>query len=393
MSGFIQNLLRDATSTVKNEVGNAVRGIFTADYLRDYTHASKTFRTDSYSYAPKYKFLFHVFFDINKDFIPTASQWPEDQNFGLAVKNIQLPKYTFELETLNQYNRKRVIQTKIKYDPVQLTFHDDNANLIRRLWYTYYTYYYKDATNSEGIYLNKGLNRRDIYDPKSDPNDTNEWGYIGESSRMPETSYASDLGVSKAPFFKSIDVYGFNQHNFVLYRLMNPIIESFSHDTYDYSQANGTMEHQMTLQYEFVKYYEGAVDGRDPSRFVPGFGNEENYDRTISPIARPGANATILGQGGLRDAAGGVIQDLQNGNFVGAIQKAGTAYNTFKNPQSILQAGRQDILNSVSGSLSGQPNRTNTFGFPTLNSSDVKSATTSVNQSIKNILTKPPVVR
>lgn len=401
MAGFVENLLRDAAKTVKNEAGNAVKGFFTADYLRDYVHASKTFRTDSYAYAPKYKFLFHVYFDVNRDYIPTTEQWPIDQNFGLAVKNIQLPKYSFDLATMNQYNRKRIVQTKVKYDPIQITFHDDNANLIRRLWYTYYTYYYKDATNvdftlnngvarTDGMYAGYGLDRRDTYD--ADFGSTN-WGYVGESSKLPETSIAATLGISKAPFFRAINIYGFNQHNFVLYRLVNPVIESFAHDTYDYSQANGIMEHQMTLQYEFVKYYEGAIDGREPSNFVPGFGVEDHYDRTVSPIARPGANATILGQGGLKDAAGGILTDLQNGNFVGAVQKAGAAANTFKNPQTILAAGKQELLGAATGAITGQPpNRTNTFGFPTINSSDIKSVTNPINAKVKSWISSPPSV-
>ena len=141
MAGFVQNLLQDTASLVRNESKNAVKAFFTSDYLRDYTHASKTFVAGSYGYAPKYKFLFHVYFDINKQFIDATKKWPEDQNFGLTVKTVQLPKYTFDTHTLNQYNRKRVVQTKLKYDPINIVFHDDNSNLVRKMWYTYYTYY------------------------------------------------------------------------------------------------------------------------------------------------------------------------------------------------------------------------------------------------------------
>ena len=42
MAGFFQNLLTDAAG-----------GFFGNDYVRDYTHASKTFRPSSYAYAPK----------------------------------------------------------------------------------------------------------------------------------------------------------------------------------------------------------------------------------------------------------------------------------------------------------------------------------------------------
>lgn len=391
MAGFIPNLLKDAAD-----------GFFTSEYLRDYTHASKTFTTASYSYAPKYKFLFHTYFDINKQFIGATQQWPQDQNFGLAVKTIQLPKYTFDLATLNQYNRKRIVQTKIKYDPINITFHDDNANLIRKMWYTYYTYYFKDAAqsdSSDGLSANSfesntgrryDLNHRNIYDPSILGND--DWGYIGETSNSQATNAAAGQGVSKAPFFRAINIYGFNQHNFVLYRLINPIIESFSHDTYNYSEGSGVMEHQMSIQYETVKYYEGAIDGRRPDQIVKGFGTPDHYDRTVSPIARPGSNATIIGQGGLLDAAGGVLNDLESGNYLGALQKTAAAANTFKNPQTILRAASTDLLGAVGSAIKGTPNRNNLFEFPTQAATVVKNLPNSLNTGIGNILKNPPAI-
>lgn len=394
---------RSSGNNLNNFVEQATQAFFTSEYLRDYTHASKTFRANSYSYAPKYKFLFHVYFDVNKDYIGATNQWPEDQNFGLAVKTVQLPKYSFELQTLNQYNRKRIVQTKLNYDPISITFHDDNANLIRRLWYTYYTYYYKDASQVDtnmGFNVNSfgessmanrakhDLNRRNIYDASISGSD--DWGYIGETSNSQATNAAAGLGISKAPFFKAINVYGFNQHNFVLYRLINPMIESFSHDTYDYSQANGTMENQMTVQYETVKYYEGAIDGRTPDQIVKGFGTEAHYDRTLSPIARPGSQATILGPGGLLSAAGGVLSDLESGNIVGAIQKAGAAANTFKNPQSILKTAKAEALGAVNEALKGTPNRNTLFDFPTNASTIIKNLPNTINGAYKGVIKQPP---
>ena len=394
MAGFFQDLLTDAATA-----------FFTSDYLRDYTHASKTFRTNAYGYAPKYKFLFHVYFDVNKDYIGATQQWPQDQNFGLAVKSVELPKFSFELQTLNQYNRKRIVQTKINYDPINITFHDDNSNLIRRLWYTYYTYYYKDATqidsnvglrtsdfgdDTSSATSRYDLNRRNIYDASIAGND--DWGYIGETSNSQATNTAAGQGISKAPFFKAINVYGFNQHNFVLYRLINPLIESFSHDTYDYSEGNGIMENKMTLQYETVKYYEGALDGKTPDQIVKGFGAEQHYDRTLSPIARPGSQGTILGQGGLVSAAGGVLDDLQNGNIVGAIQKAGAAATTFKNPQNILKIAKSEALGVVNDALKGTPNRNALFDFPTNASTVIKNLPNTINGAYQGVIKQPPTV-
>jgi hypothetical protein len=373
MSGFFQNLLRDAAGA-----------FFGSDYLRDYTHASKTFRSDSYANAPKYKFLFHTYFNINTEAWDGAGA-----NLGILVKDIKLPSYTFQTHQMNQYNRKRIVQSKIKYDPVTITFHDDNKNTINKMWYAYYTYYYKDSSKPNVMFSGKrgsirtqdgdsnspqstmaDYNVRNTYQEKIQGDD--DWGYIGESQSPNGT---------KIPFFKNITVFGFNQKNFTAYTLINPMITTFSHDTYNYDEGNGVMKNTMTIDYETVVYNEGAIDGNSPGDIVTGFGDPANYDRTVSPIAAPGSNATILGQGGLVDAAGGFVQDLQSGNILGAVKKAGTAYNTFKNVdlkstvKLELQQGLQSALTETVvenrnvtftfPSNGTSPSRVNTAGAPT----------------------------
>jgi hypothetical protein len=357
MSGFFQNLLQDSVGQVKSGARQAVNSFFGNEYLRDYTHAAKTFRPNAYQYAPKFKFLFHVHFEINNN--RYSAPFPEGANFGLAVKTVKLPSYQIETATMNQYNRKRLVQTKIKYEPIEIQFHDDNGNIINKLWYNYYTYYFKDATQPvvqtsgrntpgaqvmpNGTSVLENYNLRTTYSPKISGND--DWGYIGETS-VPITATQAGIGTGKLPFFKNITVYGFNQHNFISYTLVNPVITRFNHDTYDYAQGNGTMQNGMTIEYETVTYAEGAIDGTKPSNIVNTFGNDATYDRTLSPIARPGSQASILGQGGLVNAAGGIAQDLSDNNFLGAIQKAGASYNTFKNG-NLKQAVRSEINNTL----------------------------------------------
>jgi hypothetical protein len=361
MGGFFQQFLKGATKGFRD-------GFLEKPYLRDYTHASKTFRTNAYGNSPKFKWNFHVYFDINSQLISAVNALPPAELPGILVKNIQLPKYSMSLAEMNQYNRKRWVQTKINYDPVSITFHDDNNNAIRQLWYTYYSYYYNDPTqpgSSRGTGGNTTgdaasiLNKKNTYD-KDIQNDQN-WGYLGEPSN---SNISQAIGITKAPFFKSIKIYGFNQHSFSLYELINPIIEKFDHDTYDYYSNNGIMENKMTIKYESVKYSQGAINGDAPGAVVPGFGSEANYDRTLSPIARPGANKTILGQGGLVDAGAGIIEDLSNGNILGAIQKGGTAARTFKNPQSILQAAKGELVAGAIGVAGNPQTIRSVFNFP-----------------------------
>jgi hypothetical protein len=360
MAGFFQDTLQDAAGA-----------FFGSEYLRDYTHASKTFRPNSYAYAPKLKFLFHVYFDIN----PAAYGIGLSQgaNFGLAVKSVKLPAFNFDTHQMNQYNRKRIVQTKLKYDPIDINFHDDNNNLIRNMWYNYYTYYYKDSSkpvvsisgrqtnqnssNTNVLPNNSSYNNRNIYS-QSIPGDT-DWGYIGETANTVNGYTEAANGQTKIPFFKNITVFGFHQHNYVAYTLINPIITKFSHDTYNYAEGNGTMENVMSIDYETVKYFQGALDGNNPDKIVAGFGVVNNYDRVKSPISRPGSNATILGQGGLVDGVGGFIQDLDPASFnpLGAIQKAGATYNTIKN-MNLKQALKTEVTTGITNALMNPLNNT-----------------------------------
>jgi len=349
MAGFFQDLLKG--------VGE---GFFGNHYLRDYTHAAKTFRTNSYQNAPKYKFVFHTYFNINPEAFPTGV----NTNYALLVKNIKLPSYGFNTTQLNQYNRKRIVQTKLRYDPIQIVFHDDNGNTINKMWYAYYTYYYADATKPTVFLGNRGATNaspptsatpgttnadydvNNIYNDSIQGNDN--WGYIGETN--------TPRNGKKVPFFKNITVFGFNQHNFTAYTLINPIITSFAHDTYNYEENNGVMTNNMSIDYETVVYNEGAIDGRKPNDIVTGFGDEANYDRTVSPIARPGSNSNILGPGGLLDAAGGIVNKLGSGDIAGAILDAGTAYDTTKN-SNLKQNFKQELKRMLGPSEGG-------FGSP-----------------------------
>jgi len=129
-------------------------------------------------------------------------------------------------------------------------------------------------------------------------------------------------------------IYGMDQRRFAAYTLINPMIKSWDHDTYSYSEGSGVMQNQMTIEYETVKYYGGALGGVRPDTNVMGFADPAYYDTVKSSLARPGSTQSVLGQGGLLDAGIGIVQDLQSGRglagVIGAIQKAGTAYNTFK---------------------------------------------------------------
>jgi hypothetical protein len=373
MAGFFQQVLK-----------GAVEGFFNDAYLRDFKHASKTFTTNGFENAPKFKWLFHVYFEFNPLFAGLYGQG----NHGLLVKSISLPKFGVSVTEMNQYNRKRLVQTKINYNPATIVFNDDHSDLIRNMWYNYYTYYYKDPTqkydnvaptngtlgNLATLANGYNYNDRDIY---NNSRQVNDWGYIGEG--YTDSSVFTGSNSSKPPFFRDIKIYGLSQKKFASYVLINPLINNWQHDTYDYAQGNGVMTHTVSLQYETVKYGTGYIGGNTPSSTVPGFADPNHYDNRRSALARPGSTDTVFGQGGLVDAGIGIYEDLEAiltgrgglQNVIGAVQKAGTAYQTFKGKdiasianQEAKQAAKEVLAASLPGATRQAVNAANGMIFP-----------------------------
>lgn len=365
--------------------------------LKDYSHASKTFRTDYFGLAPKQKFTFHVVFNINTA-LPGIQQLlgQTPSTISKTVKSIQLPSYQIQVEELNQYNRKRYVQNKINYQPVQIVFHDDNNDNVRQLWYAYYQYFYKDAIygyqGNPAVRGSPGVdptppefnyNNNDLYQDKRPVTD---FGFVGEGLSTPPNA---GQGLSSKPqFFKDITIYGLTQHNFAAYTLINPLITDFAHDTYDYSDGSSPMQNTMTVKYELVKYYRGALNGLTGAQIIPGF-VDGNYDRVTSSITRAGGSATILGRNGLLDAGAGIFSDLQNGNPVGAILKGVNTYQTFKD-KNLKSIAKQEVNREARSIIAATVPNAVAAQLPQINGALVNTFPTAPKGNNNTSYTTPP---
>jgi hypothetical protein len=372
----------------------------------DYTHARKTFRSGGYDLAPRTKFLFHVYFNLNTN-IPAVANLTSDgkgATIGLAVKSVQLPGYTIDVATMNQYNRKRLVQTKINYNPAQIVFHDDHSDLIRNMWYQYYQYYYSDPVYKYGNTPNQSGTLGDIStalsgfsyssnDIYSASRPVQKWGLNGQGYNNPSlqslsSSILTGPASGQEPFFRDITIYGLSQKTYAQYTMINPLITEWQHDTYDYSQGNGIMTHTMSIRYENVKYYSGAVGGAQPSGSVTGFADPAYYDTTRSPIATPFSQASVESQGTIKASPNGSKQDLQalavgqntTRNILGAVgQSLVPAASSFLNgalagsgalgPALVAGLGIAAGI-GVPGSIGQLPNGKGGMNFPTPNGID-----------------------
>jgi len=364
-----------------------VEGLVGTEYVKDYKHASNTFRSDGYALAPQPKFLFHVYFNLNGAIPGLNVNGTENAQVGMMVKGVSLPSFSIETAELNQYNRKRYVQKKITYDPVRITLHDDGSDLVRTMWYNYFQYYYNDPKHMyEGIGTDTstGLqngpfdyNKRDIYDNFRSVND---WGFNGQGIN----------GEYKPNFFRDIKIYGLNRGNFVSYTLINPMIVKWEHDSFDTSDTGGVMQHQMVVKYETVKYHHGKIGSAGGE--VKGWG-EVGYDHSKSKLSKAGSTTSIFGQGGLLDAGDSIMSDLTNGNILGAALTAGRSYNTWKDADigSVLaDEGIQQVITQGTIAARSQPvaNSVNNFNFlkPPAGTSTLNGATTATNGGFTSVL-------
>jgi hypothetical protein len=242
--------------------------------LSDYQHAARLFVDDNMRLVPKNKFSFHVVFEFNTKILSQFNSI--DQNrvvINKLVKKIDLPKFEITTTTANQYNRKKIIQTKIDYKPINITFHDDSEGVIRSLWENYFEYYYADYVASQDKIKNYSRDATSKFHATQTM--TNSAGQ--QISR--DFKYGLDNG-SSIPFLSGITVYQLSKKKWNSFTLVNPLITSWSHDSMDYAGGSNHAEHNLTVQYEAVSYNMGELSEDNP----PGF-STEYYDQVPSSLS------------------------------------------------------------------------------------------------------------
>tara|TARA_A100001011_G_scaffold63668_1_gene64108 strand:+ start:76 stop:1464 length:1389 start_codon:yes stop_codon:yes gene_type:complete len=279
--------------------------------MKDYQHASRLYIDDNFKLMPKQKFLFHVVFNTDETLFVNGFNANERYQLNMLVKQCDLPKYDMSYEEKTQYNKKMYNATRISYDPVNITFHDDHADTVNAFWKKYYEYNIADS-----IGMNSDLtinNTKDDYYAFGDARQTTKFGMDTPKK-------------TKKPYLKGIEIFVLHKKRFTSMTLVNPVIGSFSHDNLDQADGTGIMANTMQILYETVIYKSGIVNRNN----VPGFATI-NYDNSPSPLSVLGGGTnSIFGPGGIVDGIGSVISNVQSGNILGAILGASNTYNNAK---------------------------------------------------------------
>ena len=230
--------------------------------LRDYQHAARIYTDSQFRLSPKYGFLFYVEFDFNPLITEISNQ--AAQELGMIVKSVSLPKFSIDTKVHNAYNRRNLVQNKINYDPVNISFRDDQADNVKQFWYDYYSYFYRDPDYADATYSAQH---------KYQSRPSFDWGY----SPRPAVGYNNANGTQPVQYIQAIRIYSLYQGNFSEYQLVNPMITRFAHSDHDVSN-NDFMSMDMTVNYETVKYLEGKVTNNTVGGFM-----DLHYDTTPSP--------------------------------------------------------------------------------------------------------------
>ena len=278
--------------------------------MKDFRHASRLYIDDNFKLLPKQKFLFYVQIETNEDLVTGGFNPHERLDLNMLVKSCELPKYNMNMDEKFQYNKKMYIATRIQYQPVNITFHDDHADTVNAFWKKYYEYHIADSVNLGTSDNSLDPTKDDYYDAERK---TNKWGMDTPVKR-------------RKPYLQKIVIFVLHKQRYTAMQLINPKIASFSHDDLDAADGTGIMANTMQIMYETVLYDSGTINKSD----VPGFASI-NYDHEPSPLTVLGGGTnSIFGPGGIVDGVGSVMRNIGNKNYLGAILGAANTYNNAK---------------------------------------------------------------
>ena len=311
--------------------------------MADWQHASRLYVDGNLKLAPKSKFLYHTYFQLDPIVRSILPELKDKHNLeiGMLVKSADLPRFTSNVETRNKYNRKKNVQTGIQYEPITITFHDDNYGVTTALLEAYYRYYFADAGygRTPGAFNKAG---------------TGDNTYMGAGRN--QYKYGLDNNIS-VPFFQNIQISQLAKRTYTTYKLINPIITNWQHDTVDNSDQSTPMQNTITVAYEAVHYTRGPSDGTNSEQPEPtGLGATEHYDKQPSPISLLGGGPLSLE--GAFGAGADLYDYISKGQGFSSPLEAGLAgFQLIRGLQNLTSEGLREeginLLEDTLGDISG----------------------------------------
>jgi len=310
VGGSLDSISSGVSGILNDAIGGAISGLFGSEfvpYMRDSRSAAfsfgqySTYMQENY---PRLKFNYFVRIRINPD--------PEVSNFAAMymgtrdlelliplIKRVDMPGFKVESSILNQYNKKRVSQTKVTFEEVQMVFYDVVDGKSLRFWEMYYEYYFKDGEVLSKLKPSNGSLKTDVF---QDDIISDGWGDF-------ETGFGHYSQIKSKYLIESIDIYQVHAGNFSRVSLVHPRITSFKHDSLQYLEST-PVEITMSFQpedvvyYNFYKGYDDSTEGENPYK---NSGAKELKMHTVkTPLivpVRESRDTLLTGAGGVTDTS------------------------------------------------------------------------------------------
>lgn len=147
------------------------------------------------------------------------------------ISSIDMPGHNVRNSTINQYNKKRIVQTGIDYTPVTLVAYDTIDGGIENFLLGYHNYYFK------GVMIPSGTKKYlDDINLESFVTDNNQTGYRAPADK----NFIKNIQIIRRSSDSDINVI----------TMYNPVISTVDADNLNYSDSQ-------PVQYKIGFVYEG----------------------------------------------------------------------------------------------------------------------------------------
>lgn len=267
-------------------------------YLKDFRNA---YHYNPSQDPPRQQFGGYVSFVLDRDLFadPFYNDGPDEElriRMSSLVRTADFPQVEFKTQTLNEYNRKKIVNTGIEYQPVTIRVVDTASNAWLTMIMKYFSYHYMNPRNQNNVgdrdvaSLNYGQGGGEFI--------SSQFGAGGNFD-----SNKAGYNVNQTPhFFERIDYVVYHAQKGTQYSLINPVMTGFTHTPLDYA-SNELMEFTMTFVYESFTTYDEVnfnLSSTDLARFedvssLSGSNDLFRNDNTGSIAASTQRDLQILG--------------------------------------------------------------------------------------------------
>jgi len=327
--------------------------------LKPANRAAKLYTSGSdFQPAPRQQHQFVVVFNLYPDVIDTF-QRPNQQflksfrdRLHFICHTVDAPNFSVVQDIVNQYNRKRVINRKVEFDPMTIRMYDTHDGLAIKFVKLLYEFEF----NSARLYMKKGSGTVDTYETH---NYTQNVFQDSDQFKRTHKFGLREFDIDKHRLLKSIDFYQLAGKIYTKTRVVHPRLSRMDMDSFDYSSSQ-PVNVAMAFTYENllfeevnVKFEEAEYDLQsmmeetaDFEDFVPAPPSSEDAPALTKkgdkgdgpPPGHPEYNANAGADGGsqpsINDAAQGVATGVND-----AVNAIGTGKN--KIVSGVRSAGKK----------------------------------------------------